>query len=121
MQWLSSLWRSEPPATVASDNIVPLHILDACWMYQRFLVAPVLRFDEALDSSKLTDALLKLIQTGDYRKLGARTRRNQVGLFVGPGPLLRRSSRPESSNIMSVSPLLRVKLFNDYADSGRLR
>jgi hypothetical protein len=81
MQWLSSLWRSEPPATVASDNIVPLHILDACWMYQRFLVAPVLRFDEALDSSKLTDALLKLIQTGDYRKLGARTRRNQVGPY----------------------------------------
>jgi hypothetical protein len=63
------------PAHLPTDQILPIHDIDdrtatrtvLCW---------TLRFDAVLDVEKLHAALVKLLEIGDWRKLGGRLRQN---------------------------------------------
>lgn len=63
------------PAHLATDQILPIHDIDdrtatrtvLCW---------TLRFDAVLDVEKLHAALVRLLEIGDWRKLGGRLRQN---------------------------------------------
>lgn len=54
----------------ANEDIYPLHALDNSpdW------VVWVMRFNDVLDAQKLNDSLSRLLEIGDWRKLGGRIR-----------------------------------------------
>jgi len=66
---------------VPTDHIIALHYFDDVEIFQAVVVDFALRFDDVLDHEKLRLALERLMQIGNWRKLGARLRRN-VRLFL---------------------------------------
>lgn len=70
--------RSKPPAPqpLPTDTVVPVPLLDdqPRW-HQRCLHYGYL-FNDVLDSDKLRQALQRLMEIGEWRKLGARIRIN---------------------------------------------
>ncbi|KAJ6784639.1 hypothetical protein PWT90_04495 [Aphanocladium album] len=58
----------------ADDIIYPVHLQDA--NYAKLLMACTMRFDCVLDSEKLHAGLTRLLEIGDWRKVGGRLRRN---------------------------------------------
>ncbi|ORY69093.1 uncharacterized protein BCR38DRAFT_482563 [Pseudomassariella vexata] len=72
-------FRNKPvaPVTVSSDTVIPVASLDDNAVYQTVVVNPLFRFDDVLDAVKLRRSLEKLLDRQDWRKLGARLRRNQ--------------------------------------------
>ena len=63
---------------IPDAEVYPVHALDAPKVNHNVL-GWVFRFDDALDADKLKESLCRLLETGDWRKLGGRIRRN-VGL-----------------------------------------
>ena len=59
-----------------TDDVIPLHDFDTGDTIQAIVVDFALRFDDVLDHEKLRLALERLMQIGNWRKLGARLRRN---------------------------------------------
>jgi hypothetical protein len=68
--------RRAQPATVASDNIVPLRSWDTALSMRGTVLDTALIFRDVLDISKLHDALNQLYSTGNWSQLGARLRQN---------------------------------------------
>ncbi|KAH7135086.1 hypothetical protein B0J11DRAFT_517565, partial [Dendryphion nanum] len=68
-----------PPPPVQSDDIYPLHLLDDTKTYRGIVVAWTLRFNDVLDPEKLHGSLSRLLEIGDWRKLGGRVRLNDKG------------------------------------------
>jgi hypothetical protein len=66
------------PPTIPTDTILPLHPLDNHWVVRNDCLVLGLRFDAVLSPEKLAGALEKLARIGDWRKMGARLRRNKV-------------------------------------------
>lgn len=64
------------PAKIATDTIIPMHYFDDNLLNRSVLLYITLRFDQVLDPTKLRDGMEKLIEIGDWRKLGARVRLN---------------------------------------------
>jgi hypothetical protein len=66
---------SRKPATVSTDTVIPMNYSDSLGVD-----APVLdftmRFDDVLDVEKLRTALERLLEIGDWKKIGARIRKN---------------------------------------------
>ncbi|KAJ5104259.1 hypothetical protein N7532_004788 [Penicillium argentinense] len=60
------------------EDIYPLHILDDTKLY-RFFVSGLMHFNDVLDTKKLHNALSKLLEIGDWRKLGGRLRIKRNG------------------------------------------
>ncbi|KAJ5681415.1 uncharacterized protein N7477_001355 [Penicillium maclennaniae] len=62
---------NEKQSAFADEDVYPLHALDnnPTW------VNWVMRFNDALDAQKLHDSLSRLLDIGDWRKLGGRIRR----------------------------------------------
>ena len=71
-------WTKKRPAPerVLTDDVVPLHFFDDLNIYRAIVLNFALRFDDVLDHEKLRLALVRLMQIGDWRKLGARLRSN---------------------------------------------
>jgi hypothetical protein len=66
----------QKPATVPTDLIVPLHFWDKQQYIRAFCMDLSFRFDDVLDAEKLRAALSRLLEIGEWRKLGARIREN---------------------------------------------
>lgn len=72
---LLSLFKAkEVPSISDADEIYPLFFLDNLSTGRVIVLSEALRFDAVLDPIKLRDALTKLIQQGDWKKLGGRLR-----------------------------------------------
>lgn len=74
----SLLGRSEPqrPPRVPSDEIFPVFDFDARPQVRDIIIGWTLRFDDILDADALNGALSRLLEIGDWRKLGGRLRKN---------------------------------------------
>lgn len=66
--------KPERPATVPTDTIIPMHYFDDNSINRSVLLYITLRFDAVLDPERLRCALERLMELGDWRKLGARVR-----------------------------------------------
>lgn len=77
LNFLKSLFgRGKPqrPARVLTDEVLPLYDFDARPQVRDIIIGWTLRFDDILDAQKLNDTLTRLVETGDWRKLGGRLR-----------------------------------------------
>lgn len=68
------LGRDENPV-VDTDEIFPLYFLDNLQAGRLLVLCETFKFNDVLDPEKLHDGLVKLIQFGDWRKLGGRLRK----------------------------------------------
>ncbi|KAK6206801.1 hypothetical protein QIS74_13289 [Colletotrichum tabaci] len=59
---------------VATDDVYPVHFFDDTKPFREMLLNWTLRFDDVLDAEKLHVSLSKLLEIGDWRKLGGRMR-----------------------------------------------
>ncbi|PFH61754.1 hypothetical protein XA68_16374 [Ophiocordyceps unilateralis] len=66
------------PVDTSDDEVYPIHTLDGREGTQNLLLSWMLRFDDVLDAQMLYRSLCRLIELGDWRKLGGRYRRNQA-------------------------------------------
>jgi hypothetical protein len=74
---MNSLWGMlGKPAVprVDTDDVYPLHMLDNTKTLRSIVVTWTLRFDDVLDADKLHNALARLLDMSDWRKLGGRMR-----------------------------------------------
>ena len=62
------------PATISTDTVVPIHFFDDNSINRSVLLYLTLRFDKVLDPERLRLGLERLMNLGDWRKLGARVR-----------------------------------------------
>ena len=69
--WFSSSLQTEQ---VSDDDVFPLHLLDDTPTLRGIVCAWTLRFDDVLDPGRLQESLSKLLNIGDWRKLGGRLR-----------------------------------------------
>ncbi|CAH0051352.1 unnamed protein product [Clonostachys solani] len=68
------LGQGENPV-VDTDEIFPLYFLDNLQAGRVLVLSETFKFNDVLDPEKLHDGLKKLIQLGDWRKLGGRLRK----------------------------------------------
>ncbi|ROT41992.1 hypothetical protein SODALDRAFT_374374 [Sodiomyces alkalinus F11] len=66
--------RRVPPPKIETDEIFPVHFFDDTPTYRDLILCWTLRFNDVLDADKLHDALVRLLNMGDWRKLGGRLR-----------------------------------------------
>ena len=66
--------KPEIPAAVPTDTVIPGHYFDDNSINRSVLLYITLRFDDALDPERLRHGLERLMEIGDWRKLGARVR-----------------------------------------------
>lgn len=69
----ASLARSPPPP-VESDDVYPVHMLDGTKTLRDIVVTWTLCFNDVLDAGKLYASLSKLLEIGDWKKVGGRLR-----------------------------------------------
>ncbi|KAJ5983597.1 hypothetical protein N7481_005696 [Penicillium waksmanii] len=65
--------RHLPGASVVPENIYPLYPLDSD-KTNRCFVSWLMRFNDVLDPEQLNNALVRLLEIGDWKKLGGRLR-----------------------------------------------
>jgi hypothetical protein len=65
-----------PPPAVVGDDIYPAHMLDDTKTLRGIVVTWTLRFNDVLDPEKLHSSLSKLLELGDWKKVGGRMRLN---------------------------------------------
>jgi hypothetical protein len=78
---MEALWRllrqsptRSPPPPVESDDIYPVHMLDDTKTLRDIVVTWTLRFNDVLDADILHASLSRLLEIGDWRKVGGRLR-----------------------------------------------
>ncbi|KAJ5470153.1 hypothetical protein N7530_007510 [Penicillium desertorum] len=78
---MAALWRllrafppESPPPLGGSDDVYPVHMLDDTKTLRGIVVTWTLRFNDVLDADSLHASLSKLLEIGDWRKLGGRLR-----------------------------------------------
>ncbi|KIW70220.1 hypothetical protein PV04_02512 [Phialophora macrospora] len=83
---MAALWRllgtspaRSPPPVVESDDVYPVHMLDDTSTLRGIVVTWTLRFNDVLDADKLSLSLSKLLEIGDWRKVGGRLRLKEDG------------------------------------------
>lgn len=86
METLSRFFGSRPTSVdsvdFADDLVYPVHLHDA--NFAPILIVCTLRFDAVLDWQKLQAALTRLLEIGDWKKLGGRLRHN---VCTGQSPI----------------------------------
>ncbi|KAH8674177.1 hypothetical protein BX600DRAFT_495474 [Xylariales sp. PMI_506] len=65
-----------------TDDVYPIHPLDDQENFRNIMLGLTLRFNDVLDAEKLHEALSRLLEHGDWRKLGGRYRLNSKGRLV---------------------------------------
>ncbi|KAG6358382.1 hypothetical protein INS49_014266 [Diaporthe citri] len=63
------------PQRVPTDEVLPVHHFDDNAINRSIILAWTLRFNDVLDADKLHDGLSRLLEIGDWRKLGGRIRK----------------------------------------------
>ncbi|KAL4876508.1 hypothetical protein BJY04DRAFT_222989 [Aspergillus karnatakaensis] len=69
----------KPPSRIETDEIYPVHLLDDTKTLRGIVVTWTLRFNDVLDADKLHASLSRLLEIGDWRKVGGRLRLNEKG------------------------------------------
>ena len=64
------------PPTIKGDQIVPMHLFDDTAANNNVLLSVTLCFDKVLHPERIHSALVRLLQIGEWRKLGGRLRRH---------------------------------------------
>ncbi|KAF4595983.1 alpha-1,2-mannosidase family protein [Ophiocordyceps camponoti-floridani] len=67
-----------PSLDVQDEDVYPLHAFDNAKINHK-LLSWVMRFNDVLDVKKLHDSLSRLLEIGDWRKLGGRLRLTESG------------------------------------------
>lgn len=67
--------RRVPPPAGSDDDVYPVHMLDDTTMLRGIVVAWTMCFNDVLDAPKLHTSLSRLLEIGDWRKVGGRLRR----------------------------------------------
>lgn len=99
--------KQHEPSNASEGDTYPLHCLDGLKVNYKF-VSWTMRFNDVLDVEKLHNALSRLLEIGDWRKLGGRLRFKvwRKPFFVAwHNSGLTVSRRMESSKSMSHGPL----------------
>ncbi|TVY80892.1 Transcriptional regulator sdnM, partial [Lachnellula suecica] len=98
METLKQLTGAAPgrkqPAKVATDDIYPVHMLDDTKTLRGIVVAWTFRFNDVLDPEKLHGSLARLLEIGDWRKVGGRLRLKDDGQLEIHVPTPFTPSRP---------------------------
>ncbi|RAL15386.1 uncharacterized protein BO97DRAFT_384479 [Aspergillus homomorphus CBS 101889] len=71
--------RPPHPETFPTDTIVPIGFWDGRSYQHSICMEVTYRFDDVLDVERLNHSLTRLLQLGEWHKLGARLRRNDAG------------------------------------------
>lgn len=78
MEALQRLLRTSParrpPPPVESDDVYPVHMLDDTKTLRSIVVTWTLCFNDVLDAHKLHASLSRLLEIGDWKKVGGRLR-----------------------------------------------
>jgi hypothetical protein len=78
MVFLPSVFRGSPGTPALSDaekdHVYPVHMLDDTTTLRGIVLTWTMCFNDALDADKLYGALSRLLEIGDWRKLGGRLR-----------------------------------------------
>lgn len=72
----------EPPYD--DDVIYPVYKLDNTKTFRSLILAWTLCFNDVLDAEKLRASLAKLLEIGDWRKLGGRLKLKVEGILIQP-------------------------------------
>lgn len=64
------------PPIVEGDRILPMHLFDDTTANNNVLLSVTLCFDKVLHPDRIHSALVRLLQIGEWRKLGGRLRRH---------------------------------------------
>lgn len=56
------------------DHVYPVHLQDV--NFRKLIMVCTLRYDHVLDTDKISHSLTRLLEKGDWRKLGGRLRHN---------------------------------------------
>lgn len=86
---MAALWRlrafppESPPPLAGTDDVYPVHMLDDTKTLRDIVVTWTLRFNDVLNVDSLHASLSKLLEIGDWRKLGGRLRLKVSLLFIG--------------------------------------
>ncbi|RDW87132.1 uncharacterized protein DSM5745_03774 [Aspergillus mulundensis] len=86
-----------PPARVGSDQVYPVHLLDDTKAFRNLVLTWTLRFNDVLDADKLHASLCRLLEIGDWRKVGGRLRLNDNGRLEIHSPNPFTAERPAVS------------------------
>ncbi|KAJ5025214.1 hypothetical protein PSV08DRAFT_182739 [Bipolaris maydis] len=85
------------PDPYADDDIYPVHVLDDTKALRSMLITCTFCFNNVLDVDKLQSSLAKLLEMGDWRKLGGRLRLKANGKLEIHVPRAFTPSRPAFS------------------------
>lgn len=66
--------RRRPKTTESEFDIYPVHLLDDAKTMRRSCPCYLFRFNDVLDAGALASSLSRLLEMGDWRKLGGRLR-----------------------------------------------
>jgi hypothetical protein len=71
---------SQPQKDISSpmhdDDVYPVHSLDDTKIFRSILMTWTICFNDVLDADKLRVSLSRLLEIGDWRKIGGRLRLN---------------------------------------------
>lgn len=73
-QCIPSPFQSHAPSPYDNDIIYPVHTLDDTRTLRSILITWTLCFNDVLDAEKLRSSLARLLEIGDWRKIGGRLR-----------------------------------------------
>ncbi|KAI4701832.1 hypothetical protein J4E89_010523 [Alternaria sp. Ai002NY15] len=85
------------PTPYADDDVLPVHTLDDTKTFRSIIITWTLCFNDVLDADRLRSSLAKLLENGDWRKLGGRLRLNNKGALEIHVPRQFTSERPAFS------------------------
>ncbi|KAJ5549899.1 Transferase [Penicillium sp. DV-2018c] len=69
----------DEPTSPDTDTIIPFHFWDDLPNVRAICLTVAFRFDEQLDPERLRDSLTRLLELGNWRKLGSRLRMDSSG------------------------------------------
>ncbi|KAH5266811.1 hypothetical protein HBI72_078730 [Parastagonospora nodorum] len=69
--------QANTPSPYEHDHVYPVHVLDDTPTMRGILLTWTLCFNDVLDADKLQSSLARLVEIGDWRKLGGRVRLNE--------------------------------------------
>lgn len=71
--WVQHL-KADPPHAFEDDDVYPVHTLDDTKTFRSILITWTICFNDALDAERLRSSLSRLLELGDWRKIGGRLR-----------------------------------------------
>ena len=70
------IFSSSASSSIEDDEIYPVHFIDQAAVIRSSLISYTFRYAHVLDAQQLRDALVNLLGSGQWRKLGGRLRRS---------------------------------------------